>query len=654
MLAAPSDPTPYAEFILHHMLKKLPTFPGATRAVSETELPLDGDVWFWADDNAKVLELLGLPAVWRQRPQEIRDILEFIRAMCDGPFIFRRIAVPLLVTTRDEHGVGEFLHSLMNVGCDLPRGVVTLGMRFHDGRTARNVRMTGNYIRFRHHNKVYTVDVEDNIRHWTIDESSGALRLVWKAEITFGDWSKRRLGELIYTTTVRASSMFVDVEAALEIDAAIEVSDVILTFGYDALSINDNNVRYEEIRIAFENAPPTTFSARKRGGIDLPAEGATYWCVAQRSHMSGFALAVHTLPRAGSPISAIRATSNTSGQLHWLVSEHRFEGAWRGARLVAAERKIITSGGFYDEPARYATVLARYALRSTDGIAPVDLSISYDYGAEVKAFARCFRTLSTDNPPVKDAPLRQELHRLVEHFHTTYQTHFIAPYRHNASRIFSRSIAFMALAYADMVAAIDDPIYKSALREACDIVSTFERQNEAVNGSIQSGYLMGQESDSLPYPDCHSSCILALVRGTELLDVPDWLQGIDRGVAAFRVDTVLVHFFGAQKQDVVGVDYRLPDGSRRTLDTFWNFNGGLTLRLFNAMRSSRHRGLMEIWARHAVRLEALELLIRYRIKQSFRPRGDAIEILSSSLSAETNSETQPWVALALIGEDPPD
>ena len=650
MTSAPSDPRPYAEFILRYMLKQLPSFPGASRAVSETEIPIEGDNWFWADDNAKVLELLSHPTVWRERPEEIRNILEFVRAMCEGPFIFRRIAAPRLVTASSKDGKAEFLHSLMNVGCDLPRGIVTLGMRFHDGRTARNVQMTGNYVRFHHRGKVFTVDVEEHIRDWTIEEADGSLRLIWKADISFGVWPKRRLGELTYTTKVRADSMFVDVEAALEIDPNVEVSDVILTFAYDALSLNDNNVRYEDIRIAFDGSQPTMFTTEKRGGVDLPAEGATYWCVAQRSHISGFALAVHSLPQPGSPIHAVRATSQTRGQLHWLVSEHRFSGSQRGGRLVASERKVITAGGFYDEPDKYATILARHSRRSGDGTAPIDFSISYDYGAEVKAFARCFRSLSLENPPVNDPALRDELRGLVDHFHTAYQAHFIVPYRNNASAIFSRSISFMAFAYADMMAATGDAMYKTALREACEIISTFERQNEAVDGSIQSGFLMGQENDSLPYPDCHASCLLALVQGTELLGETAWLASIDRGLAAYRIDTIRIFFLGMQKQDLVGVDYRLPDGSRRTLDTFWNFNGGLTLRLFNALRATRHSGLREVWQKHTPRLEPLEFLIRQRIGRSLRPRGDAIEILSSMLSMETNSETQPWAALALVGE----
>jgi hypothetical protein len=369
----PSSAKPYADFIFRYLLKSLPSFPGASRAVSETEVPIEGDNWFWADDNAKVLELLGQPSIWIEQPDDVVDILTFIRAMCDGPFIFRRIASPRLEMTRNEDGKAEFLHGLMNISCDLPRGSVSLGMRFHDGRTARNVLITGNYIRFCHRGKVYTIDVEDNIKHHAIETTDSGVRLIWRAEIEFGgSWRRAsgyRLGTLTYSCHIHASSMFVDVEATLDIADDIEVSDVFLTLGYDDLSQGDNNVRYENVRVAFPDAPALKFTADDRPRFDLPVQGASYWCVAQKSHISGFALAVHSLPRPGSPIHAVRGSCRNPGELHTVVSEYRFSGTHRGGRLVAAEQKIITAGGFYDEADAYATTLTRYADPAKRGVA---------------------------------------------------------------------------------------------------------------------------------------------------------------------------------------------------------------------------------------------------------------------------------------------
>ena len=287
----------------------------------------------------------------------------------------------------------------------------------------------------------------------------------------------------------------------------------------------------------------------------------------------------HTLPRDPATLHALSVVCEKPGELHWLVSQHLFPGPQAG-RMVAAERKIITAGGFYDLPALYADTLARHARAADAGAPPIDLSISYDYGAELNAFARCYRVMASPAAPFADVALLHDLRASVEHWNQVYQDRFIAASRTNRSAIFSRSLAFAAFAYADMFQATALPAYGECLREACTLILGFERENAGVDGTTQSGFVMGHENDAMPYVDCHSACLLALARGVALLDQPAWLASIDRGLAAFRIDTISIFFLGTQKQDLVGVDYLSSNGSRRTLDTFWNFNSGLTLRLF--------------------------------------------------------------------------
>ena len=59
-MSMPTDAMPAAEFIIRHLYR---SFELNNRerlfAVTETEKLVDGDDWFWSDDNAKVLELLA-------------------------------------------------------------------------------------------------------------------------------------------------------------------------------------------------------------------------------------------------------------------------------------------------------------------------------------------------------------------------------------------------------------------------------------------------------------------------------------------------------------------------------------------------------------------------------------------------------------------
>ncbi len=653
MTVSVSDPLPFAAFISTILLRTLPPKSPSPRAVTETEYPAEGDDWFWTDDNAKVLELMALPAVWRHSPDDVADILRFLTGMCNGRFIFRRLARNRLLRLEQDGGRARFVHSLLDIDCDLARGMVTLGMRFHDGRDARNITFTGNYVAFRYRDKNYAIDVEEGIVAHAIDLSDDRLVLTFEAELSFRPnrfGSTLRVGRVVYRIDVRANSVFVDVEAALTLDPAITVEDVSLTFGFDDASHGLNNVRYETLRAAFPASPPTVHKAGMEA-IRIPAQGCHYWSIAQTSEINGFALAVHSLPRPGSPLHSIHATSNKSAEFHWLVAEHRFAGRQTGT-LVAGERKVITSGGFYEDADAYAAMLPAQAALSDAGGPAIDVSVSYDYGAEVLALTKCYRSLCAPAPPVEDPGLRAELRDRIDGFRDFYQAHFIAPFRAGVSAVFSRSVAFMALAYAEMFAETQDPAYEAALRDACEIILTFERVNADVAGHPQSAFVMGREAGAQPHVDCHSACLLALVRASNVLGEATWERSIDRGLSAFRMDTQSVLFGKAlYKQDLVAVDYLATDGVRHAMPAFWNYHSGLTLRMLNALRASPVPELQAVWVRQAPRITVLEGLMRARVEQCLRVRDDAIEVRTSVLSGETNSETQPWVAIALLGAD---
>ena len=136
----PTDAIPAAEFLIRHLYRSIDVADGQRfSAIAENE-NLDGDNWFWNDDNAKSLEFLSRPEVWRRFPGEIAEVLHFVRSMCRGPYIFRRISSPRLEPISKEGSVSGYLHSLMQLQFDLSHGVIAAGVRFHDDRTRDNLR----------------------------------------------------------------------------------------------------------------------------------------------------------------------------------------------------------------------------------------------------------------------------------------------------------------------------------------------------------------------------------------------------------------------------------------------------------------------------------------------------------------------------------
>src|SRR6266699_4141178 len=130
MTSLPTNAVPAAEFLVCHLYRPIDVSAGSRfLAVAETENPGE-DNWFWNDDNAKILEFMSRPEVWRRFPRETAEILRFVRSMCRGPFIFRRVSSPRLDPGVAEGSISGYRHSLMQLKYDLRRGAVVAGVRF--------------------------------------------------------------------------------------------------------------------------------------------------------------------------------------------------------------------------------------------------------------------------------------------------------------------------------------------------------------------------------------------------------------------------------------------------------------------------------------------------------------------------------------------
>ncbi|MDO9707551.1 hypothetical protein [Paracraurococcus lichenis] len=639
------DPTPYAAFLMRRLFR--PCGEGVEAAV-ETEWPTDGDVWAWADDNAKVLELLSHPALWRQFPGETAAMLRFVGGMCDGPFIFRRIGAPRLERAEGDDRRATWLHSMMHVGTDLPAGCVMLGIRFHDGRTARNLYLTGNYVAFRHRDRYVTLDVEEAITDTACTLEDGRLVASHAGDLWFEAAGGRlRLGRITYTYRVAASSMLVQAEAALDLDPEIEVADVTLTIGHDNLSHGENNVHYGRIGVLGPDGALRCHMAAEPGAVVLPAEGARYYAMGQEE-MHGFALAIHSRPHAPERLRELRVVQNQPGRLHWVVAAYDFQGKHRGARLSVAEDKLLTAGGFHAEAAAYERLM-REAAAAPPGAWPRDLSISYDYGVEINAFAKAYAVLAAGEA---EAPpgLAAELRSLCDRYLDVYREQFVEGFWRGENTVFSRQLAFVILAAATMLRATGEERYRRDLATLVEVMLQFEQPLRDPLAGPESGFLMGLRSSRDLHVDCHSAALLALVHAAPWLPEAPIPEAIERGLNAFALVTGSIEWLGeARKVDTLGLLWTDDGGHPRISHAFWNFHVGLTLRLFRALRDSPDERLRAIHAYHAERLAVFEPLLLRQVALATREHADGLEIRSSWLSSETNSETQPWVVLGRTG-----
>jgi len=177
----------------------------------------------------------------------------------------------------------------------------------------------------------------------------------------------------------------------------------------------------------------------------------------------------------------------------------------------------------------------------------------------------------------------------------------------------------------------------------------FEVRFEDVAGNPASGFLMRLDSPRAAYVDCHSAALLALTQASRCISDPRLAPAIDRGLASYFLETCRVDVGGPRKVDTVSTTMIDDHGTRRTENPFWNFKVGMTLRFFNALRNTPDPALQAVAVQHGDRIELFEIILRRQLERSITEREDGIEIRCAEIAAETNSETQPWVMLGLLG-----
>jgi hypothetical protein len=640
----PTDAVAAAGFLIRHLYRPIDVAAGRRfSAIAENENQ-GGDNWFWNDDNAKSLEFLSRPEVWRCFPGETAEVLRFVQSMCHGPYIFRRVSGPRLEASGKEGAVSKYLHSLMQLKCDLSRGAVAAGVRFHDERTHDNVWLTGNRVEFTRRRRRFVLNVETAISSVDAAQEGDMLRLRHSSDLYFAlRWRQLRLGQLTYTYKIDARSMAIEVEASLDLAPGREVSDVMLTVAH-----NFEHSYFTSIGADTQPTGNLLFTAGEPGRGMVSMTGASYYSIRQ-GFISGDALAIHTVPREPTRLAMIEADVQSAGKLYRAISNYSFPGPQRGGGLVAGEWKLITAGGFYNRVPDYAGFVRNAAMMGSEQHAAYDYSISYDYGVTINAFAKCFAVCASGDVAPQTAMLQDELRSLFNLYLDYYFDLYVNEHARQPNTIFSRELAFVILGVVTMYRATGDDDYLRQLGQLCGVLLDFEVKFLDVAGNPASGFLMRLDSPRAAYVDCHSAALLALTQASRYISDPRLVAAIDRGLASYSLETCRVDVGGPRKIDTVSTMMVDDHGTRRTENPFWNFKAGMTLRFFGALRTTPDRALEAVAARHRDRIELFEIILRRQLERSITERDDGVEIRCAEIAAETNSETQPWVMLGLLG-----
>ena len=646
MPAIPKDAFSAAEFLIRHMYRSFEIGEGhSLSAIAETEKPMGGDTWFWSDDNAKALEFLSRPELWRLYSREVVEIIRFVQAMCAGPFIFRRVGLPRLDRVEIEGHGSEYRHSFLRLAYQPALAAVVVALRFHDERNFDHLSLAGNYVEFTYRQRRFNVPVETAISDVSVAQNGTQLTVSCAREMRFKSRLREiSLGFVAHSYTIDAGSMVIRVEAALDVDPGLMISDVVLTIGHSAL----NQSYYNTIVTDGSGNRSVHFMADAPTRERLQLRGTSYYQMRSRE-ISGDSLAVHTLVRNLGNLLGLDVDVRPQGFLHQVIARYEFPGPHRGTRLIVTEDKVLTGGGLYDRISDYVA-LVRQAPRGGSKIGAVyDLSTSYDYGAKINAFAKCYAVCARCIDP-EPASLIEELRHSFDRYLDYYFELFIDRHTERPNAIFSRDLAFVILGLATMYRATEVKGYLQRLRELCDILLGFEYRFDDLAGNQASGFLMRMNSPPIAYVDCHAAALLALTHATRFIDDPRLPAAIERGLRSYGIATCVEDIGDRMvKVDTVTTTMIHASGQNHAENSFWNFKAGMTLRCFSALCASPNPALQAIVQQHGPRLELLKMLLLRQISASITGHMDGVEVRTSVYSGETNSETQPWVMLGLLG-----
>ena len=214
----------------------------------------------------------------------------------------------------------------------------------------------------------------------------------------------------------------------------------------------------------------------------------------------------------------------------------------------------------------------------------------------------------------------------------------------------SRQLAFVILAVVTMYRATGEDGYRETLRRLCDVLLDFEVRFNDVAGQPASGFPYGDRySHRSAFVDGHSASLLALTQAARYLPDQRIPAAIDRGLASYCIETTAVDIGRPVKIDVVSTSIGDAHGNRYTENAYWNFNVGLALRLFGRSAALPTRYCSDSRPSTGSASNFREMLLRWQLQHSITEHADSIEIRTSVYSGETNSETQPWVMLGLLG-----
>jgi len=605
---------PYIEFMTHSLLQ--PSGQGNTQALAETAAELGEARWFWTDDNAKALELFAVPALYNAHPQTAAQLLDFVQKMSEGDMLFRRAGLPQLMIESADPTKLKVSAGFLNIQGNLRDDLLTLSMRYHDGRTQAAMHLGDHQVRFRSGTASFNLNAREQLETTQVIVRADSLRLVLRSSIMNSATPPTRIARLWVRYDFPLGAPWFTRSVDFKVLDARGAQNVELDLSLPRL--RELAPIYAQLCV-IDLSLAAHCKAADRDHLELTP--AALYSVANQQSMS-FAYALNVRPEQ--PPARLQ-TRTTEQALSSLTATYALGEMRQGEKKSVRETMVLSNGQLSEQSASFLALLKDPKLLNG-----MDLSLSYDYGAELNAVA-CLNWRLGDR--FKNKQLRPWFDRHFAKFQTASRRPPSAGL--NAS-VMTRGLSFTLLALDCMARAIPDADYQSKLSELQNklIGLQITQADDPRRGAFEGGAVAGV------YLDVQASALLALARIALRGNLePAAFSALREGLRALKIEQGRVYLHN---------DSLNPNA--RTQDE-WSYSQGLLARAMATIELAQARGELGLDALELAHVAEIKKLNRALIVSAFKPTPHGVEILTQRFASEGNSETQSWALLGLLEFD---
>jgi SAM-dependent methyltransferase len=666
--------TPMVNFIVDNLVKVIdPSQTKPVIAIAETAERFNDTSWFWVDDTGKTAELFAVPKVRDAHPALADAMVDYVVRLSPDGIIHRRAAVPELKLVSSDPERFQAFNGFFKLTGDLTKGVICPSIRYNDDRARLVGQYCGNLIRFGYKGRQHAVNIKSSIKKWAVDEHADRIVFSHSSEIRARPLIGKttRVCDVTCKYTLWRARPTLEMSVTVTAAPGVTLEDVQLSTALDQLSSEGGF----QTAIVGQGDEFQSHTARIKERVTLRSGPADYLCLYEAGCIPGFAHGLHIHFKDGSKLKEIIAGGNflkdiarrpsrwvssklkdvSGGKLKgilaegpsaainydWVYARYGLGDLRGGETASIVEDRLLTGGGYYNKPQIYRQLM----IAAKTGTGEVDPSVSYDVGAELNAVAvtLLFAKLGLYRISPPSAERLASLKAWFDRHLNTYLEVVRPGEAGEQIRVFVRGLSFMILSLDCMARAYPDGGYQAKLQTCVQIMLRLE---EPVRGGMEESFFGPPFGP--PELDCQVSALLALARAAFWGDPDRRISAAMR--RALRAISPACAYSDPGGQNAFFYDSLLfrKEVGATTLDTgFWSFKCGLALRAFNAVLQMQRLGFLFLDQDTLNHLEVLNAIARLALKPSMQWEAGKLEALTSQKSTETNSETQPWVALGL-------